>query len=140
MRHFAYRKVVFVKIRWFPVALFTSLLCLAGCKNSELKTSPVVQAGEVPSEHLEGETSYNRFCSACHGLSASGSQNGPSFIQKVYEPGHHGDESFYRAARMGVRAHHWKFGDMPKIEGVTDQELKKIVAYVRWLQRQAGIH
>ncbi len=140
MRNLAYRKVVFLKIRWFPVVLVASLLYLAGCKDSDLTTSPAIQAGEVPSEHHPGQTAYNRFCSGCHGPSASGTENGPSFIQKVYEPGHHGDESFFRAARNWVRAHHWKFGDMPKIEGVTDQDLKGIVAYVRWLQRQAGIN
>lgn len=135
----AYRKVVFLK-SWFPVLVLVSLLHLAGCNDSDLKTPPAGTSGGVPSELQNGESSFNRFCSGCHGHAASGSENGPTFIHKVYEPGHHGDESFFRAARMGVRAHHWKFGDMPKIEGVGDQDLEEIVAYIRWLQRQAGIH
>jgi len=40
---------------------------------------------------------------------------------------------------MGVRAHHWTFGDMPKIPGITRDDLTQIIAYIRWLQKQAGI-
>ncbi len=64
---------------------------------------------------------------------------GPPFLDKVYEPNHHADTAFYLAAEMGVRAHHWKFGDMPKIPGVTRDDLTQIIAYIRWLQKQAGI-
>jgi hypothetical protein len=39
----------------------------------------------------------------------------------------------------GVTAHHWQFGNMPKIESVTPGDVDQIVKYVRWLQRQAGI-
>jgi hypothetical protein len=39
----------------------------------------------------------------------------------------------------GVKAHHWEFGNMPKIEGVTPEDVDQIVKYVRWLQTQAGI-
>lgn len=132
-------KVVLLKNRWFPVILFASVFFSTGCNNSESQTSPVPKAGEVPSQYKDGEAAFNRFCSACHGPGAAGTSKGPSFINKIYEPGHHGDPSFIRAARMGVRAHHWKFGDMPKIEGVTDGDLEQIISYVRWLQRQAGI-
>jgi len=44
------------------------------------------------------------------------------------------------AARNGVRAHHWPFGNMPPVEQrLTDGELGAIVAYVRELQRANGI-
>jgi hypothetical protein len=58
----------------------------------------------------------------------------------IYEPGHHGDESFQRAAAQGVRAHHWRFGNMPPVEGVTRSDVKMIISYVRDLQRATGIH
>jgi hypothetical protein len=47
--------------------------------------------------------------------------------------------AFQRAAAKGVRAHHWKFGNMPKIDGVKPDEVTQIIGYIRWLQRQAGI-
>ena len=56
-----------------------------------------------------------------------------------YEPSHHGDESFQRAVAMGVRAHHWKFGNMPAIDGLTRADVKEITEYVRELQRYNNI-
>jgi hypothetical protein len=68
-----------------------------------------------------------------------GTDHGPSFLNKIYEPNHHGDAAFHLAARGGVRAHHWQFGNMPPVEGVSEAEVDEIIGYVRWLQRQAGI-
>ena len=79
-------------------------------------------------------------CASCHGPHASGTENGPPLIHKIYEPSHHGDASFYRAAANGVRPHHWQFGPMPKIEGVGEDDVTKIIAYVRALQRANGIN
>ncbi|WP_311199812.1 hypothetical protein [Jannaschia sp. M317] len=36
------------------------------------------------------------------------------------------DESFWRATQMGVQAHHWQFGNMPAIEGLTRADVKAI--------------
>ena len=48
--------------------------------------------------------------------------------------------AFVLAARNGVRAHHWPFGDMPPVgQPLTDGELAAIIAYVRELQRANGI-
>jgi hypothetical protein len=61
-------------------------------------------------------------------------------VHKIYEPSHHGDAAFQFAAAKGVRAHHWNFGDMPKLTGVTTEDVEQIIKYVRYLQRRAGIH
>ena len=45
------------------------------------------------------------------------------------EPGHHGDGSFHQAVARGVRAHHWRFGDMPPVEGLSRRDVAGIVAY-----------
>ena len=113
-----------------------------GCNRSgqePAKPSSGFQPGATPTEYAKGEAAFARSCQGCHGPMATGTDRGPSFIHRVYEPSHHGDEAFYRAARSGVQAHHWSFGNMPPIQGVTDDDLREIVAYVRWLQRQAGI-
>ena len=54
---------------------------------------------------------------------ARGTQQGPPLVHKIYEPSHHADFAFQRAAAQGVRAHHWKFGNMPKIESVTPDDV-----------------
>lgn len=90
----------------------------------------------------QGETYFNAVCASCHGVNAAG-QDGvaPPLVHRIYEPSHHGDMAFVLAARNGVRAHHWPFGDMPPVEQVlTDAELGAIVVYVRELQRANGIN
>ncbi|VAW16741.1 Cytochrome c family protein [hydrothermal vent metagenome] len=89
---------------------------------------------------VEGEKLFNENCAACHGKNAAGTTQGPSFIDPIYRPNHHGDEAFGRAARDGVRAHHWRFGNMPPRPEVSEQQIAKIVRYIRELQQANGIN
>ena len=136
--------------RFLPKKIMLCLCCLFfwGCsengsnaQNSRVSSPTTFASFEksLPAEFKEGEAKFNTFCSRCHGLQGQGSNNGPPLIHKIYEPNHHADMAFQRAATQGVRAHHWKFGNMPKIEGVTAEDVTQIIGYVRWLQRQAGI-
>ena len=50
------------------------------------------------------------------------------------------DFSFQTAAKNGVRAHHWRFGDMQPVPGVTEKQVEWIVKYVREIQRANGIN
>ncbi len=110
---------------------------LVACDSSQPKQA--VGGGPMPAEFQVGETKFNANCAACHGKQAAGTDHGPPLVHKIYEPNHHGDPAFQRAAANGVKAHHWEFGDMPKIGGVTPEDVDQIVKYVRWLQTQAGI-
>jgi mono/diheme cytochrome c family protein len=78
-------------------------------------------------------------CAACHGTNAQGSLNGPPLVHEIYEPGHHPDELFQRAVAEGTPQHHWEFGPMPPVPGLSEAEVDDITAYVRELQREAGI-
>ena len=87
-----------------------------------------------------GQQVFEENCAVCHGANAAGNDGaGPPLVHIVYEPNHHGDAAFYMAARNGVRAHHWKFGDMAPVPGVTEADVTAIIAYVRELQRANGI-
>ncbi len=110
---------------------------LVACDVSQSK--PPMAAGPLPAEFQAGQTEFIANCSACHGVEATGTDRGPPLVHKIYEPNHHGDLAFQRAVAYGVKAHHWQFENMPKIEGVTSEAVDQIVGYVRWLQRQAGI-
>jgi mono/diheme cytochrome c family protein len=83
----------------------------------------------------EGRRVFAGTCAACHGEVAAGTTQGPPLVHKLYEPSHHPDEAIALAVRQGVRAHHWRFGNMPPVEGVSDAELGWIIAYVRELQQ-----
>lgn len=87
-----------------------------------------------------GQQLYQANCAVCHNINAVG-QDGvaPPLVHVIYEPSHHGDESFQRAAATGVAQHHWPFGDMPPVSDVTRTEMEKIVTYIRELQRANGI-
>lgn len=87
----------------------------------------------------DGRILFDRTCAACHGQNAAGTDRGPPLVHDIYNPGHHGDESFVLAARMGVRAHHWPYGDMPAQPGVTEAQARAIARYVRELQAVNGI-
>ena len=78
-------------------------------------------------------------CAACHGLGAAGSDKGPPLVHKIYGPSRYSDGTFDFAVHHGARSYHWSFGDMPPIRGVSDGEVAEIIAYVRQLQRAAGI-
>jgi mono/diheme cytochrome c family protein len=100
-----------------------------------------VQVPVLEGDAALGELAFTAKCAACHGKHAGGINGaGPPLVHSIYEPGHHGDMAFYLAARNGVRSHHWRFGDMPPVEGVNDTQIGRIVAFVRALQRENGIN
>ena len=88
-----------------------------------------------------GKLGFEAKCLVCHGVNAAG-QDGvaPPLVHIIYEPSHHGDESFQRAVAMGVRGHHWPFGDMPPVGGVTRADVTMITVYIRELQLANGIN
>lgn len=103
---------------------------------------PVIVDVEVPvlsSIAQDGAAAFSENCAGCHGENAAGSDDGPPLIHSVYEPGHHADAAFYLAVRRGVRAHHWRFGDMPPQPQVRETEVQRIVQFIRELQRANGI-
>ena len=116
--------------------LFMSPLAATG---QQIDSAAVRQPEMTPSLSL-GKMNYDAYCAECHGKLAAGSDKGPTFLHRVYHPGHHGDAAFMIAPKQGARAHHWKFGDMKPVAGVTDAQLETILEYVRALQRENGIY
>ena len=86
-----------------------------------------------------GKTLFEKNCASCHGANLQGSDQGPPMLSKIYEPSHHGDAAFQLAVKNGSRAHHWKFGDMAPVPGLSPDDVAQITAYVRLEQRKAGI-
>lgn len=125
-------------LRTMGISLIVLFLSAApACSQSE--TTPKGAAAPAPVELQGGEQKFAAKCSACHGPGGVGTNQGPPLVHKIYEPNHHGDAAFQRAAASGVKSHHWGFGDMPKVDGVTPEDVDQIVKYIRWLQKQAGI-
>ncbi len=95
---------------------------------------------ELGPDERAGEVAFNSFCAKCHGMNAGGRDGfGPPLVHEIYEPSHHADISFLYAPTVGVRAHHWPYGNMPSIPGITEAETALVLKYVRALQVANGI-
>jgi len=93
----------------------------------------------VPFVHAKGNKLYQESCAVCHGATLNGTKQGPPLLHPFYKPSHHADFAFYRAALKGVQAHHWEFGDMPPIQGITREDMDAIVPFIRWYQKEKGL-
>jgi mono/diheme cytochrome c family protein len=109
----------------------------------------VVASAALPSCSADDDTShdaapsagaalYAASCATCHGADLRGTRLGPSQLSEVYEPSHHSDETYRAAIRNGAAAHHWDFGPMPAFPGLDDDQITKIIAFIRSVQRQEG--
>ncbi|MCB0953214.1 MAG: cytochrome c [Microthrixaceae bacterium] len=108
-------------------------LLLAAC-GSEGAT-----AGPDAEQIAQGEELYQANCASCHGSDLRGTDKGPSHLSSIYEPGHHGDNAFRSAIEIGAVQHHWPFGDMPPVPGLSSTEVDAIIAYVREVQEREGL-
>lgn len=107
---------------------------------SEAASPAYLVVPDMTASLQQGAQLFTKYCSACHGAVGDGSDNGPPLVHKIYEPGHHPDEAIYAAAKLGARAHHWQFGDMPPVVGITDPEIAEIVTFIRAMQKANGIY
>lgn len=131
------------------IAALLFLLLALGCGRDATPATPTAappsasiapESGPDPSEMARaGEALFNRNCSTCHGVGAVGTNQGPPLLDRVYHPGHHPDASFRNAVRNGVQSHHWNFGDMLPVPGVSAEEVEEIICYVRQTQRESGL-
>lgn len=100
----------------------------------------VVLPSGLDATEQRGQAVFAARCAACHGPNAGGIDgSGPPLVHRIYEPGHHADMAFVLAAANGVPSHHWTFGDMPPVEGITRAEVLDVVAFVRRVQQENGI-
>lgn len=103
---------------------------------------PQPSAGLIPNPG-QGKKLFSQHCATCHGADLKGldkgDKKGPPLLHKIYEPSHHSDVVFQLAAKNGVRAHHWPYGDMAPVPLVTPDDVAHITAYVRVEQRKVGI-
>jgi hypothetical protein len=89
---------------------------------------------------LAGQAVFERVCASCHGVSLRGTDQGPPLLHAWYAPGAgHDDAQVLQVLRNGAKGHMWKFGDMPKPEGLKPGEDKPALAYVRAMQAANGI-
>ncbi len=105
----------------------------------EVSVAPALVSPGLSETALAGRDLFDNNCARCHGDEASGTDLGPPLVHIYYEPNHHPDTSFRSAVWNGVPEHHWSFGDMPPVPGLSPEEVEEIIWYVRETQRAGGI-
>jgi len=128
------------RVRWGAAVLGAAGLALGAAWYASRPDAPraIVLPVLEPGAQA-GQAVFDRHCTACHGPNAAGSPTGPALVHRIFQPAHHSDMAFELAVRRGVRAHHWRFGDMPPLPGVPPADVARITDYVRALQRANGI-
>ena len=100
-----------------------------------------VTVPELTGNAVIGQRVFAAKCAQCHGDNGAGTDgSGPPLIHPTYRAGHHGDQSFVLAARNGVKSHHWPFGDMQPVEGISESEVLMVVEFIRAVQQANGIN
>ena len=118
-------------------SLVVVLLVLSACGGEEATVEAQIDPQD-PELVAAGAELYAANCAECHGADLKGTDRGPSHLSEVYEPGHHGDGAFHIAVVAGVPQHHWDFGSMPPVEGLSEEDVSAIIAFVREQQRLEG--
>ena len=144
-------KAIFVAVCVVTMTVLVTLVAAAACGEPDTPATPTAapratidapasSSGSGLSDMARaGESAFNANCSTCHGVGAVGTRQGPSLLDRVYHPGHHPDASFRNAVRNGVPSHHWPFGDMAPVPGVSTAEIEQVICYVRETQRASGL-
>ena len=118
----------------FLILIATMALVVSACSGDDVESVAVV---ELPAD-ADGATTYAARCASCHGADLRGTDKGPSQLSIVYEPGHHGDDGYRSAIRNGAPQHHWGFGNMPAVENITDDQIERVISFIRSEQRRQG--
>jgi mono/diheme cytochrome c family protein len=105
---------------------------------------PVVQVSSASSDALDGQKWYNQACAACHGFNGQGMpRQGPTLRLSQFVANHADDElvSFIKAGRAANDPSSLMKLQMPPKgtnPGLTDEQLKQIVVFIRQVQKEAG--
>jgi mono/diheme cytochrome c family protein len=89
---------------------------------------------EVPKEFQQGQKSFHKVCSNCHGPDGLGKHTqAPQLIDEEYILGNYSDDDIRSTVIDGS-------GKMPsQRRKVTDEEITEIIKYLRYSQKAAGL-
>lgn len=126
----------------YQLAFLAGLSLLAACE--KLTTEQRLAKLHLPVSNVVvdpglGKSIYQGKCLACHGIGVRGTDKGPPLVHRTYRQRHHPDTAFHLAVKYGVKQHHWHFGHMPPVDGITPEQVEHVISYVRNEQRRAGI-
>lgn len=107
--------------------------------NSGLRPPAGKSASVLPPIVAAGKAAYDTTCVLCHGAGGAGTGMGPPLVHAAYLPDRLDDAAMASAMRNGVTRRNWNFGNMPAQSHLNDSQIAQIIAYLRHLQREAGL-
>ncbi len=120
------------------VAVVSFVACLCAVAVAACGSTASESIGPLSTESTYGAELYDTNCASCHGADLGGTDRGPSHLSIVYESNHHGDDAFRSAIENGAPQHHWRFGNMPAIDGLDDADVDAIIQHIRSEQERQG--
>lgn len=127
------------RLLWAAGIVAVGVLVVAVAASEGNRSPADASVNRDPAAVAAGSELYADNCASCHGTDLNGTETGPPFLDVIYAPNHHADEAFQRAVVGGVQPHHWSFGPMAPVAGLSRDEVALIVEYVRSEQEAAGI-
>lgn len=116
--------------------LLVASIAIGACGGSD--ASDAASPAAASDIETRGAEVYAASCASCHGIDLRGTDKGPSHLSIVYEPNHHSDDAFRSAIANGAPQHHWGFGNMDPVRGLSDDDVEAVIAYVRFEQERQG--
>ena len=102
---------------------------------SSMTACAIEPAKTVPEKYRVGQSHFHRVCASCHGRDAMGGNNAPTFLQERFHPRHFPNGRIVRTILNGSNS-----GAMPSQKRkVDDQQIREIIKYIRFSQKEAGI-
>lgn len=139
MRNLLKPQYLVIAVLLLGVAAFVWNLKSSSGAGSGQESASRIKMPTLSAQAVRGQRIFKENCSRCHGEDATGTETGPPLIHDIYNPGHHGDNAFYRAVKQGSPQHHWNFGNMPPQTQVNDAEIASIIRFIREVQLANGI-
>lgn len=129
-------------IKWMllmmVILIIATITTMWGDEKISIKASPTIPELSVSAQL--GRTIINARCADCHGVDMTGgSRKGPPILHSMYREEIFPDFVFKRSVLEGKREKNWRFGPMPAQEGLSDEEVDGIIAFVRELQNATGM-
>jgi cytochrome c oxidase cbb3-type subunit III len=109
-------------------AFIIIMLSIIGCTIKPKKS--------VPEDYVAGQKYFHQVCANCHGVDAAGGNKAPTLLQEKFLPTNFINGKIAKTILNGSSS-----GAMPSQKNkVNDEQIREIIKYIRFSQREAGIH
>lgn len=129
-------------VKWMGLVMVIlvvlTAITLLGKEKVSIKASPRIPELSELAQH--GRKVINARCAECHGVDGTGgSKKGPPMLHPMYREAVYPDYHFKRVVREGKAEKNWRFGPMPAIPDISDDDLDAVVAFVREVQKATNV-